>query len=265
MRRAGAAIVLACLAAAAGGCGGGGGSDDVVAEDPFIAVEDRAAAEEAAARGRAAPRWETVDVLRGTGDATRSVRIDADAVQWRMRWRCVGTLALTGGEAATGRGCPSGSAPGRGRGAVRVRVTATRHWTVKVEQQVTDALREPLPAVLRERAARIVRRGTFRRIERRAAGRALIYRRPDGRHVLRLEGFSTAANSDLAVWLSRVRAPRSTREVLSDRHVRIASLKSTLGDQNYLLPTGVDLRVMRSVVIWCEPIRIAYTAAALTP
>jgi len=47
--------------------------------------------------------------------------------------------------------------------------------------------------------------------------------------------------------------------------VEIAELKSTAGNHNYVLPPGSRPSDARSVIIWCAPIRIAYTAAALTP
>ena len=43
------------------------------------------------------------------------------------------------------------------------------------------------------------------------------------------------------------------------------ALKSTIGDQNYLIPAAVDASEIRSIVIWCVPVRIAYTAASLRP
>jgi hypothetical protein len=46
-------------------------------------------------------------------------------------------------------------------------------------------------------------------------------------------------------------------------HTVLRGLKSTLGDQNYVLPAGTRAGRVRSIVIWCEPIRIAYTAATL--
>ncbi len=44
----------------------------------------------------------------------------------------------------------------------------------------------------------------------------------------------------------------------------VRRLEATLGDQNYLLPRDVDASKLRSIVIWCEPVQIAYTAATLT-
>ena len=43
----------------------------------------------------------------------------------------------------------------------------------------------------------------------------------------------------------------------------VGELKSTLGNQNYLLPPGTTEADVRSIIIWCEPQRFAYAAAAL--
>jgi hypothetical protein len=49
------------------------------------------------------------------------------------------------------------------------------------------------------------------------------------------------------------------------RPTEIALLKSTIGDQNYLLPEDADVDEIDSVVSWCAPVRNAYTAATLEP
>lgn len=236
------------------------------AADPFTAVEQRAKSAEEAAKGRSAPRWEEVRTLDGKGAAERRIRIDDGAVQWRARWRCEGsTFALGAGEQRLGSGsCPGRKqVDGRGRGAIVLRVAAEGRWRVIVEQQVTTPLTEaPLPA-LAKKSTRVVRRGRFRAIERRGAGKAVVHRLASGRLVLRLSDFSTAANTDLAVWVSTVRAPRTTTAVLDGPHRKVADLKATLGDQNYVLPRDISLAGARSIVIWCEPVRIAYTAATL--
>ena len=57
---------------------------------------------------------------------------------------------------------------------------------------------------------------------------------------------------------------RVVREALESDHRQIAELTATAGPQNYLLPEDVDSSRIRSVVIWCEPVRTAYAAATLT-
>jgi len=66
------------------------------------------------------------------------------------------------------------------------------------------------------------------------------------------------------VWLSRTRDPTTTKEAIGVSPVRLGPIKSTLGDQNYVLPADLSADVVRSVVIWYEPTQTAYIAAALS-
>jgi hypothetical protein len=111
--------------------------------------------------------------------------------------------------------------------------------------------------------AEVLSSGRFYPIERRGTGDVDLYRLASGRLAIRLEDFETSANTDLFVWLSEVERPRTTKQVVRSPHVELGLLKSTQGNQNYLLPEGLDSESVRSIVIWCEPIRIVYTAAAL--
>ena len=109
----------------------------------------------------------------------------------------------------------------------------------------------------------MVASGRLYPIERRGRGKAVLYELPSGRLALRLEDFETSANTDLFVWLSEAERPRTTKQALRSEHTEFALLKSTIGDQNYLLPKNADADSIGSIVIWCQPIRIAYTAATL--
>jgi hypothetical protein len=116
---------------------------------------------------------------------------------------------------------------------------------------------------MEEEGAEVVASGDFYPIDKRGEGRAVLHELPSGRLALRLEGFATFANTDLFVWLSEARRPETTQQVLRSDHTELALLKSTIGDQNYLLPEDADADDIRSIVIWCEPVRNAYTAARL--
>jgi Electron transfer DM13 len=244
------------------GCGGDGDS----AGDAFEAVEQQEAERSRQQRDIAAPRWEPLRTLRGSGNASETIEIDQDAIRWRASWTCErGRFELT----ANGREFGGGNCPGDGRwssidtGEAELRVSASGPWRVTVWQQVESPLREPPPEEIASGAAELLGGGSFYRIENRGQGTARLYRLPSGRLALRMEGFSTAANTDLFVWISENPRPRTTKQALNSPHEQIAALKSTLGDQNYLLPEGFDPARAHSVVIWCEPIQIAYTAAML--
>ena len=229
--------------------------------DPFTAVRDRTAER----TDRASPRWEPVTTLAGSGPARKAFTVADGAIQWRARYRCeTGDLRLS----ADGRSLARASCPGAGTasdvrtGTVTLGVEATGAWRVAVDQQVDTPLREPpLPGMGDD----VLARGDFYGIERRGAGTASLHRLRSDRLALRLDGFSTSANSDLFVWLSTARRPRTTVQAARAPHTVLRELKSTLGSQNYLLPADVEAADVRSVVIWCVPIRIAYTAATLRP
>jgi hypothetical protein len=147
-------------------------------------------------------------------------------------------------------------------GKIQLTVDAATRWEADVEQQVDTPLNEPpLPAM---KGAEVAASGRFYSIERKSRGEAKLYRLTGGRLALRFENFKTSSNSDLFVWLSEAERPRTTKEVLRAPHREIALLKSTLGNQNYLLPPGVEESAVRSIVIWCEPVLIAYGAASLS-
>ena len=261
-RSAAALVALVAIS----GCGGGD-----TQSDPFTKVEQRERTRDAVAKGAVAPRWERVTSLSGSGDANHPVQIAPKAVQWRVRWRCTkGRFELSqtprpheGNPVATDR-CPgTGEAETIDTGELRLAIETEGRWRAVVEQQVTNPVAErPLPG-MKAPGARTLARGRFYAIERRGRGNAILYRMADGRLALRFEGFSTSANTDLFVWVSRAPRPRTTKAALRFDHVELALLKSTLGDQNYVLPRRLDQDAIRSIVIWCEPIRIAYTAASL--
>ena len=267
-RRASAVAAAVAVTIATAGCGE---SDEPAAQasDPFRAVPEETVV---APADKAAPRWEPVVTLRGTGPTTKTVKIADGAIQWRVRWRCTAErFAVTVSPAPrSGSARAAGDCAGGGEhswvtnGQHELRVQASGQWRMEVEQEVDTELHEPPLAAMKSPSARVLARGDFYEIDRKGEGSASLYRLPGGRLALRMENFATDANTDLFVWLSEARRPRTTRAAFAAPHIEVAGLKSTLGDQNYLLPRGVDASKIRSIVIWCEPVQNAYTAATLT-
>lgn len=219
---------------------------------------------------RSAPRWETVTTLSGDGATeTEPFRILADAIQWRARWQCDGGHLRVTTVPPPRRKTPLVDAPcpGKGEGfsivsgAVRLVVEAEGKWGLTVDQQVDFPLREP-PLDGMEPAA-VVRQGDFFEVEMTGKGAARLYRLPDGRTALRLEGFEVSNNTDLFLWLSEAANPRTSAEAVAAPYIVLGNLKSTVGDQNYVLPAEIPPDKVRSIVIWCAPVAIAYIAAAL--
>ena len=269
-RRALAALVIVAAAFGVAGCGDDDGDGTASrGEDAFSKVERKA--REQPDPDRAAPRWEPLAILHGSGRASREIEVSSDAINWRARWRCsTGSLALSvdpppdDGNPLHRARCPDSDAiESIQTGRLTLAVSGSGPWRVSVSQQVTTRLDEPPLPAMSAPGARWLARGDFYDVERQGAGSAQLFRLATGRLALRLEGFRTSANSDLFVWLSEAPRPRTTKQALRAPYRQFAALKSTVGDQNYLLPRGVDESTVRSIVIWCEPVRIAYTAASL--
>lgn len=219
---------------------------------------------------RAAPRWETVTTLSGTGPLqSTEVAILPDAIQWRIRWNCdAGALRITStppprrGGPLVAAGCPGkGEAFSIQTGRALLGVDASGPWKAIIDQQVEFPLDEPLTPELA--SAPVMAQGSFYRIERDGRGTARLHRLSDGRRVLRLEGFEVSQNTDLFVWLSEAPQPRTSVDAVSAPKVSIGNLRSTVGNQNYEVPSDIPTARIRSVVIWCEPVAIAYIAASL--
>jgi hypothetical protein len=49
------------------------------------------------------------------------------------------------------------------------------------------------------------------------------------------------------------------------RYRSLGQLKGNHGNQNYVIPTGLDLAGLRSVSIWCNRFNVSFGAAELTP
>ena len=262
--------LLAAFAVAGCGDDDGGGSKARTGADPFTEVSRQPSLTKTARR--AAPRWEAVGSFDGTADASLPIEIHARAIQWRARWRCSsGRLALAvEPEPRTKAERPGGRCPGRGdatwvqTGKQQLRVAGGGRWRVVVEQQVDTPLHEPVPPAIRASGTRLLGSGSFYSVERKGSGRARLYRLADGRGLVRLEPFRTSSNTDLYVWLSTASKPKTTKQVVAARRLGpLIPLKSTIGEQNYVLPRSVDPRRVRSIVIWCVPIQIVYTVAGL--
>ncbi len=106
--------------------------------------------------------------------------------------------------------------------------------------------------------------GQFIEIDRihKGEGSATIYELPDGSRVLRFEDFRVTNGPDLHVILTTSADPRSRSEV-GDDYVDLGQLKGNVGNQNYEIPTDVDLGAIQSVVIYCQPFHVVFSTATL--
>ena len=264
-------LALLVLVFGLSGCGPGDESGGSGPAAPTTAASGAPTTTGQSGEPRAAARWETVSTFTGSGPfQTPEFSILPNAIQWRVRYTCAaGALRITSTPPPRRPGpvveaaCPK-EETGYSivTGPVRLNIEATGTWRAVVDQQVDSPLDEPLlPGMTPDR---VVASGSFYKVEVRGEGTAKLYRLADGRRILRFEGFATGENTDLFVWLSEATRPMNSATAVNTPHVEIANLKSTLGNQNYEIPASVPTEKIRSIVIWCQPVAIAYAAAGLS-
>ena len=261
-----APVVLSLVLASCGG----GSNGETSAGGPATTAGRTGGPETTAAGPKSAARWETVTTFNGSGAfTTPEFTILPNAIQWRVRFTCsAGTLRIESNPPPRRPGpvvdasCPKeDSGYSIVTGPVRMQIQATGAWKAVVDQQVDTPLDEPLlPGMTPDR---IVAQGSFYKVEVSGKGTAKLYRLPDGKRILRFENFATGENTDLFVWLSETPKPTTSEQAITSRHVEITNLKSTIGNQNYEIPASIPTEKIRSIVIWCQPVAIAYAAAAL--
>ena len=110
-----------------------------------------------------------------------------------------------------------------------------------------------------------MREGDFRDADRlhKGAGRATIYRGPDGAHLLRLEDFKVTNGPELHIILTPDPDPQNREEVHATGYVDLGSLKGNIGNQNYPVPNDVNVGAVGSVVIYCAPFHVIFCVAPL--
>lgn len=105
--------------------------------------------------------------------------------------------------------------------------------------------------------------GTFHSVAHKSSGTATVYRLADGNRVLRLTDFETSNGPDVHVYLVAAQDAVDNDTVTHSGFVELGSLKGNIGDQNYDLPSNVDLTSYRAVTIWCRRFSVNFATAPL--
>ncbi len=132
----------------------------------------------------------------------------------------------------------------------------------KTDKPVNEEMPEPMASPT---APVKVKTGSFTDADRfhKGSGSATIYRGPDGSHLLRFEDFKVTNGPALKVILSPHPNARNSAEVHLEGYVHLGDLKGNIGNQNYVLPSDLDISTIGSVVIYCEPFSVVFSVAPL--
>jgi hypothetical protein len=106
--------------------------------------------------------------------------------------------------------------------------------------------------------------GTFKELDpvHKASGTVTIYQLPDNSKVLRIEDFRVTNGPELRVILTRKADPVTAADVGTD-YYDLGALQGNVGNQNYDVPSEVDLSQYLGVVIYSRKFQVVYSSAAI--
>ena len=105
--------------------------------------------------------------------------------------------------------------------------------------------------------------GHFHSVAHESAGVATVYQLPDGKRVLRLTEFKTSNGPDVQLYLVASDDAKDSDTVKKAGFVTLGALKGNEGDQNYDVPSDVDLAKYRAVTVWCRRFGVNFATAPL--
>jgi hypothetical protein len=106
--------------------------------------------------------------------------------------------------------------------------------------------------------------GTFKEIDaiHKASGKVTIFQLPDNSKVLRIEDFEVTNGPELHIILTRKADPLTAADVGTD-YYDLGNIQGNVGNQNYNVPSEVDLSQYLGVVIYSKPFQVVFSSAAI--
>ena len=130
---------------------------------------------------------------------------------------------------------------------------------------VNAKVNESLPAATSSSTSEtILTAGTFHGVAHNGTGNATILQMPDGKRILRFTNFQTSNGPDVHVYLVAAGDATDSEMVKKAGFREIGSLKGNIGDQNYEIPSDIDLAKYHAVTIWCQRFGVNFATAPLT-
>ncbi len=128
---------------------------------------------------------------------------------------------------------------------------------------VNKTVSEGFPPRMTSAGPAAVASGPFHGVAHATRGIATIYQATDGKRTLRLTDFETSNGPDVQLYLVAAADALDNETVTKAGFLPLGALKGNVGDQNYVLPSGVDLAKYRSVTVWCRRFGVNFATAPL--
>jgi len=115
-----------------------------------------------------------------------------------------------------------------------------------------------------KQAAALLATGRFHDGAHKTSGSAMIYNLKEGKRVLRLTDFETSNGPDVQLYLVAAADATDNETVTRAGFVSLGPLRGNRGDQNYEIPSNLDLARYRAVTVWCRRFSVNFGTAPLT-
>lgn len=125
---------------------------------------------------------------------------------------------------------------------------------LKAESEMNASVSDQ-PVVLKE--------GQFHSVAHETKGLATVYQLANGGRVLRFTNFETSNGPDVNIYLVAAADAADSDTVKNAGFVSLGSIKGTKGDQNYELPSDLDLVKYNAVTVWCKRFGVNFGTAPL--
>ncbi len=106
--------------------------------------------------------------------------------------------------------------------------------------------------------------GNFHDVTHSGKGEAAVFTLGDGERMLRFTDFETSNGPDVVVYLIAASDANDSDSVKNAAPILLGSLKGNKGDQNYEVPSDVDLNKYKAVTIWCRRFNVNFATAPLS-
>ncbi len=133
-----------------------------------------------------------------------------------------------------------------------------------ISTQVNESFPEVTPAAnMQTGKPTLLAQGNFHSGAHETKGIAAVYELPDGSRVLRFSEFETSNGPDVNIYLVAAEDAMDNDTVKNAGFVSLGAIKGTKGDQNYDLPSDLDLNKYRAVTVWCKRFSVNFGTAPL--
>ena len=144
-------------------------------------------------------------------------------------------------------------------------VIATAWYLFRPELLFLNAkVNEEFPTTPASSSPEVLLAGSFHDVAHKGVGTATIHKLPDGNRVLRFVDFETSNGPDVHVYLVATNDAKDNDTVTQAGFIDLGSLKGNIGNQNYDLPSEIDIDKYRAVTIWCRRFGVNFATAPLT-